>query len=119
MLVYQHPAAEELAQQYEGRILKESHAVAGDSQIAQVVATGEQLPEEAKVGSDEAQDLLHAPLPYLVHASRGREVHEVAVILLLYQLAILDILAHHGRPMHRRRQWRDKEYFHVCLVFRV
>ena len=57
------------------------------------------------------------PFPYLVHTARCRQVHEVAIKLPPYQFAILYILAHHSRPVHRRRKRGDEEDTRLTFLF--
>ena len=115
VLVEEQLTTKQLAQQGEGGVLEEAHAMAGDGDVAEVVAVAHELAEEHEEAGDETPYLLDPALAYLIHRTRRGEVDEVALKRLLDELAVLDVLAHHGGAVHGRREGGDEEDSHIFM----
>ena len=113
VLVNHHLAPKQLAQQHKRHILQETHAVASDSQIAQIKTIAHQLGKQRGKRAGKPKSLLEikriGALANLLHAARRGQINELTIKPLVNQSAVLDVLAHHSRAMHRRRQRRNKQ----------
>ena len=118
MLVDDDAAAQELAEQHEGRVLQKTHAVGRDGQVAGLWVVEHQLSQRARKTSDKAQGLLHQQQGREVvgfcAAAGGGQIDVATVEGCVDALAVLDLLAHHTGAVHRRGQGHDEENALAC-----